>query len=173
MVDEATAAPSSRAKSKSISESPFVFPKFLGKLNFPSEFRDLAEKSTLQAKENYDKLKSATEEVTGGFKDAYEAATKGTRDYGVRAARPSPGSELNVFQNFSDKILAKYLSRARDRSRARSLKTGSKNPSDASPPLYGTSKRFRPSTNHSRPLQSIERRRKSRRSLTIQAMPSQ
>ena len=120
-------------------------------------------KSTLQAKENYDKLKSATEEVTGGFKDAYEAATKGTRDYGVRAARPSPGSELNVFQNFSDKILAKYLSSARDRSRARSLKTGSKNPSDASPPLYGTSKRFRPPTNHSRPLQSIERRRKSRR----------
>jgi hypothetical protein len=42
MVDEATAAPSSRAKSKSISESPFIFPKFLGKLDFPSEFRDLA-----------------------------------------------------------------------------------------------------------------------------------
>jgi hypothetical protein len=55
---------------------------------FPSEFRDLAEKSTAQAKENYDKLKSATEEVTGGLKDAYEAATKGTRDYGVRLIPP-------------------------------------------------------------------------------------
>jgi len=41
-------------------------------------------KSTLQAKENYDKLKNATEEVTGGFKDAYETATNGTRDYGVQ-----------------------------------------------------------------------------------------
>ena len=98
MVDEAAAAPSSRAKSKSISESPFVFPKFLGKLDFPSEFRDLAEKSTLQAKENYDKLKYATEEVTGGFKDAYEAATKGTRDYGVRliqAGRTNVNSALD------------------------------------------------------------------------------
>jgi len=68
MVDEA-ASPSSRAKSKSIGESPFTLPKFLGKFDFPSEFRDLAEKNTLQAKENYDKLKNATEEVTGGFKD--------------------------------------------------------------------------------------------------------
>ena len=38
----------------------------------PSEFRDLAEKSTLQAKENYDKLKNAPEEVICGFKDAYD-----------------------------------------------------------------------------------------------------
>jgi phasin len=83
MVDEA-ASPSSRAKSKSIGESPFTFTKFMGKFAFPSEFRDLAEKSTLQAKENYDKLKNATEELSGGFKDAYEAATRGTRDYGVR-----------------------------------------------------------------------------------------
>ena len=82
MVDEA-ASPSSRAKSKSIGETRFTFPKFLGKFDFPSEFRDLAEKNALQAKENYDKLKNATEQVTGGFKDAYETATKGTRDYGV------------------------------------------------------------------------------------------
>jgi hypothetical protein len=49
MVHEA-ASPSSRAKSKSIGESPFTFPKFLGKFAFPSEFRDLAEKNALQAK---------------------------------------------------------------------------------------------------------------------------
>jgi phasin len=81
-VDEA-ASPSSRAKSKTIGESPFTLPIFLGKFDFPPGFRDLAEKSTLQAKENYNKLKNATEEVTGGFKDAYETATRGTRDYGV------------------------------------------------------------------------------------------
>jgi phasin len=83
MVDEAV-SPSSRAKLKAIGESPFTFPKFLGKFSFSSEFRDLAEKSTLQAKENYDKLKNATEEVSGGLKDAYETATKGTHDYGIR-----------------------------------------------------------------------------------------
>jgi hypothetical protein len=37
MVHEA-ASPSSRAKSKSIGESPFTFPKFLGKFAFPSDF---------------------------------------------------------------------------------------------------------------------------------------
>jgi phasin len=84
MVDETVQTPSSRAKSKPIGEPQFALPKFLGKFDFPSEFRDLAEKSTLQAKENYDKLKNATEELSGGFKDAYEAATRGTRDYGVR-----------------------------------------------------------------------------------------
>ena len=50
MVDEA-ASPSSRAKLKSIGETPFTFPKILGKLAFPSEFHDLAEKNALQAKE--------------------------------------------------------------------------------------------------------------------------
>ena len=112
MVDEATAAPSSRAKSKSISESPFVFPKFLGKLDFPSEFRDLAEKNTLQAKENYDKLKSATEEVTGGFKDAYEAATKGTRDYGVRLIQAGRTNVNAAFDYAVELLSAKSPSEA-------------------------------------------------------------
>jgi phasin len=112
MVDEATAAPSSRAKSKSISESPFIFPKFLGKLDFPSEFRDLAEKSTLQAKENYDKLKSATEEVTGGFKDAYEAATKGTRDYGVRLIQAGRTNVNAAFDYAAELLSAKSPSEA-------------------------------------------------------------
>ena len=107
MADEAAAAPSSGAKSKTSSESPFVFPKFLGKLDFPSEFRDLAEKSTLQAKENYDKLKNATEEVTGGFKDAYEAATKGTRDYGVRLIQAGRTNVNSAFDYAAELLSAK------------------------------------------------------------------
>jgi phasin len=112
MADEAAAAPSSRAKSKSISELPFVFPKFLGELDFPSEFRELAEKSTLQAKENYDKLKNATEEVTGGFKDAYEAATKGTRDYGVRLIQAGRTNVNSAFDYAAELLSAKSPSEA-------------------------------------------------------------
>ena len=112
MVDEATAAPSSRAKSKSISESSFVFPNFLGRLDFPSEFRDLAEKSTLQAKENHDKLKNATEEVTGSFKDAYEAATKGTRDYGVRLIQAGRTNVNAAFDYAVELLSAKSPSEA-------------------------------------------------------------
>ena len=104
MVDEA-ASPSARAKSKSIGESPFTFPKFLGKFAFPSEFRDLAEKSTLQAKENYDKLKNATEELSGGFKDAYETATKGTCDYGVRLIE-ARRTNLNAAFDYATELLS-------------------------------------------------------------------
>jgi phasin len=104
MVDEA-ASPSSRAKSKSIVESPFTFAKFPGNFAFPSEFRDLAEKSTLQAKENYDKLKNATEEVTGGFKDAYETASKGTRDYGVRLIEAGR-TNLNAAFDYATEFLS-------------------------------------------------------------------
>jgi phasin len=112
MANEAAATPSSRAKSKSIGESPFVFPKFLGKFDFPSEFRDFAEKSTLQAKENYDKLKNATEEVTGGFKDAYEAATKGTHDYGVRLIEAGRTNVNAAFDYAAELLSAKSPSEA-------------------------------------------------------------
>ena len=104
MVDEA-ASPSSRAKWKSIGESPFSFPKFLGIFQFPSEFRDLAEKSTLQAKEHCDKLKNATEELTGGLKDAYETATKGTRDYGVRLIEAGR-TNLNAAFDYAAELLS-------------------------------------------------------------------
>src|SRR6516162_10915493 len=104
IVDEA-ASSSSRAKTKSIDESPFIIPKFLGKFAFPSEFRDLAEKSTLQAKENYDRLKNATEELSGGFKDAYETATKGTRDYGVRLIEAGR-TNLNAAFDYATELLS-------------------------------------------------------------------
>ncbi len=104
MVDD-TASPGSRAKSKSVGESPFTFPKFLGKFDFPAEVRDLAEKSTLQARENYDKLKYATEDVTGGFKDAYETATKGTHDYGVRLIEAGR-SNLNAAFDYATELLS-------------------------------------------------------------------
>jgi phasin len=112
MADEAAAAPSSRAKLKSIGESSFEFPKFFGKLDFPSEFRDLADRSTLQAKENYDKLKNATEEVTGGFKNAYEAATKGTRDYGVRLVQIGRANVNAAFDCAAELLSAKSPSEA-------------------------------------------------------------
>lgn len=116
MVDEA-ASPSSRAKSKSNGKSPF--PEFLGKFAFPSEFRDLAEKSTLQAKENYDKLKNATEEVTGGFKDAYETASKGTRDYGVRLIEAGRTNLNAAFDYATELLSAKSPSEAIELSTAR------------------------------------------------------
>src|ERR1700730_12440438 len=57
IVDEAAQTPSSRAKTEPIGGSPFAFPKFLmGKFEFPPEFRELAEKSAMQAKESCEKM---------------------------------------------------------------------------------------------------------------------
>src|ERR1700751_6433005 len=112
MVGETVQTPSSRAKAKPIGEPQFALPKFLGKFDFPSEFRDLAEKNTLQVKENYDKFKNATEDVTGGFKDAYETAAKGTREYGVQLIKAARTNINAAFDYASDLLSAKSPSEA-------------------------------------------------------------
>jgi hypothetical protein len=80
-------------------------PEISGKVRLSLRFRDLAEKNALQAKENYGKLKNATEEVTGGFKDAYETATKGTRDYGVRLIEAGR-TNLNAAFDYATELLS-------------------------------------------------------------------
>jgi phasin len=52
-------------------------------------------------------LKNATEEVTGGFKDAYEAATKGTRDYGVRLIQAGRTNVNSAFDYAAELLSAK------------------------------------------------------------------
>jgi phasin len=106
IVAEVQQTPASRAKSKPTAGSPFEFPKFpMGKFEFPAQFQEFAEKSTLQAQENYDKLRNATEEVTGAFKGAYEAAAKGTRDYGVRLIEAGR-TNLNATFDYAIELLA-------------------------------------------------------------------
>src|SRR5882672_6033472 len=63
----------------------FEFPNFeMPKLEIPTAFREMAEKSVSQAKENYEKLKSAAEEATDMLEDTYATATKGMSDYGLK-----------------------------------------------------------------------------------------
>jgi phasin len=50
----------------------------------PTAFRDIAEKSLSQAKDNYEKMKSAAEEATGVLEDTYASASKGASDYGLK-----------------------------------------------------------------------------------------
>jgi phasin len=57
-------------------------------------------------------LKNATEEVAGGFKDAYEAATKGTRDYGVRLIQASRTNVNSAFDYAAELLSAKSPSEA-------------------------------------------------------------
>ncbi|MGH6664147.1 MAG: phasin [Pseudolabrys sp.] len=63
----------------------FEMPKFeVPKLEVPAAFREIAEKSVAQAKENYEKMKSAAEDATKTLEDSYASATKGASGYGLK-----------------------------------------------------------------------------------------
>src|SRR5215468_3284311 len=97
-MSEATTTPKGKSKSAPVAgfEAPkfempkfempkFEMPKFdLPKFEMPAAFRDIAEKSVSQAKENYEKMKAAAEEATDLLEDTYATASKGAADYGVK-----------------------------------------------------------------------------------------
>jgi phasin len=113
IVAEAAQTPSSRAKSNPIGGSPFEFSKFLvGKFEFPSEFRELAEKNALQAKETCEKMKSASEDMTDGFKDAYATAAKGAGEYGTHLIEAARTNSNAAFDYAIGLISSKSLSEA-------------------------------------------------------------
>ena len=72
-------------------ETPkFELPKFeMPKFDMPSmqmraAFRELAEKGIAQAKDNYEKVKTAAEQATDVLEDTYSSASKGCSDYGLK-----------------------------------------------------------------------------------------
>jgi len=63
--------------------APFPGAAFPG-VEAPAAFRDMAEKSLSQAKDSYEKIKSAAEEATGVLEDTYATASKGAADYALK-----------------------------------------------------------------------------------------
>src|SRR5262249_16109466 len=53
-------------------------------LEVPAAFREFAEKGVSQAKDNWEKMKAATEEATDLLEDSYTTAAKGASDYGLK-----------------------------------------------------------------------------------------
>ena len=89
MSDISTAKPKSKASAEL--EMPkfeiprFEMPKFeVPKFEVPAAFREFAEKSVSQCKDNWEKMKAATEEATGVIEDSYATASKGCSDYGLK-----------------------------------------------------------------------------------------
>ena len=72
-----------QTKPKSKQVPPFSTSVFPG-AEAPAAFRDMAEKSLSQAKDNYEKIKSAAEEATSLLEGTYASATKGATDYTLR-----------------------------------------------------------------------------------------
>ena len=93
-----------------ISPAAFEVPKFelpnfeLPKVEIPTAFRDLAEKSVSQAKETYEKMKSAAEEATDVLEDTYATATKGVSDYGLKVIEAARANTNAAF-DFASQLL--------------------------------------------------------------------
>lgn len=62
----------------------FDIPKFdIPSVEIPAAYREIAEKSVAQAKDAYEKLKTAAEEASEVMEETYTTASKGASDYGV------------------------------------------------------------------------------------------
>ena len=86
MSDTANTAPKAKAKPAAAFEMPkFEIPKFdVPKFEVPTAYREFAEKGIAQAKDNYEKMKSVTEEATDVLEDTYSTASKGCSAYGLK-----------------------------------------------------------------------------------------
>src|SRR5215468_58504 len=103
MTDTTTAAPKAKASKAYSPSAPFEFPKFeipnfeIPHMEVPAAFREFAEKSVSQAKETYERMKSAAEEATDVLEDTYATATKGASDYGLKVIE---AARVNTNANF-------------------------------------------------------------------------
>ncbi len=136
-MDEATTTTPTRPLSQ-FTGSAFEFPKFeipnfeMPKMEVPAAFREFAEKSVSQAKETYEKMKTAAEEATDVLEGTYATASKGASDYGLKvieAARVNTNAhfdfatELMTVKSFSELV---ELSTAHLRKQFEALTTQSK-----------------------------------------------
>ena len=122
-----TSATNSRAKIKSAPATAatpnFDMPNFeMPKVEIPAAFREIAEKSVAQAKENYEKMKSAAEQATDVLEDTYATATKGFSDYGLKVIEAARANANSAFDFAGQLMTAKSLSEVVELSTAHTRK---------------------------------------------------
>src|SRR4051812_19703558 len=100
----------SKSKSKA-APNAFEMPKFelpnfeIPKMEIPAAFREMAEKSVSQAKETYEKMKSAAEQATDLIEDTYATASKGASDYGLKCIEAAR-ENTNASFDFATKLMS-------------------------------------------------------------------
>jgi phasin len=123
---EANVNVNAKTKAKPVStgfDAKFEMPKFdLPKMEVPAAFREIAEKSVSQAKENYEKLKVVAEEATDVLEETYSTATKGSTEYGLKLIDAARLNANAAFDFFSEIIAVKSLSEALELSTAHARK---------------------------------------------------
>jgi phasin len=116
MEDTTTKVLSSTKPAIGFSGSAFEFPKFampnfeLPKMEIPAAFREFAEKGVSQAKENYEKMKSAAEEATDLLEGTYATASKGASEYGLKMIEAARSNTNATFDFVTELMGAKSVS---------------------------------------------------------------
>lgn len=97
---------------KSAFEVPtFEMPNFeMPKMEIPAAFREFAEKSVSQAKDNWEKMKAATEDATDMIESSYSTASKGAADYGLALIDAARANTNATFDFCGQIVTAKSLS---------------------------------------------------------------
>jgi phasin len=98
--------------------SQFEMPKFempkmeMPTMEVPAAFREVAEKSLAQAKDNYEKMKSMAEEATDTFEDTYNTACKGYAGYGLKVIETARANSDAAFDMMAGLMGVKSYSEA-------------------------------------------------------------
>jgi len=97
----------------------FEIPKFeIPSMEMPAAFRELAEKGIAQAKENYEKIKSAAEQATDVLEDTYSTASKGCCGYGLKVIEAARTNSNAAFDLMADLMKAKSYAEVVEKSTA-------------------------------------------------------
>jgi phasin len=91
----------------------FALPKFeVPKMEVPAAFREIAEKSVTQAKDNWEKIKAATEEATDLIEGSYATASRGAADYNLKLLEAARANTNATFDYAGQLLGVKSLSEA-------------------------------------------------------------
>jgi len=116
VMSEVSQTPKGKAKVGTPAASVFELPKFempsfeMPQMEVPAAFREFAEKSVSQAKDTYERMKSAAEEATDVLEDTYATATKGVSDYGLKVIEAVRANTNATFDFYTDFVKVKSYS---------------------------------------------------------------
>jgi len=119
---EAIQTTAARTKAKAAPGSQFESAFATASFETPAAFRELAEKGLSQAKDGYEKMKSAAEEATSLLEDTYTTASKGATDYGLKLIEVARANSNAAFDYASELLAAKSLSEVVELSTAHARK---------------------------------------------------
>ncbi|HEY7298696.1 MAG TPA: phasin [Xanthobacteraceae bacterium] len=127
-MNDTTEITNTAPKSLSTPAPAFEFPKFevpkleMPMMEIPAAFRELAEKSVSQAKESYERIKTAAEEATDLLEGTYATASRGAADYGLKVLEAARANTNAAFDFASEFITVRSLSEAVELSTAHARK---------------------------------------------------